>query len=291
MTHYFSDREKGPKPRSVETIDPRVWGGLFELITTRIDNGAFGHRFPEECGDGFAFIGCNSRAFERALLAEIPDISWPLRFDEVPDASVVMDLLEFCAAAVGQPARGQYHSYFRHYHLTWDRDEGLRQFVEDVNRIFMRNGLAYELSFEGKARRVLSPELVSALSVSVPITGDPETDRLIEAARKSIASHRPTDRQDALEKLWDAFERLKTLGPGSDKKAKADGLLDSVARAGSQLRVALGEEAHALTGIGNKFRIRHSEVTQEALETDAQRDYLFHRMFSFMNLALRGLRR
>jgi hypothetical protein len=290
MSDYFSDRERGPKSRSVDVIDIRVWGGLFELITTRIDNGAFGFRFPEECSDGFAFIGCNARTFERALLAEIPDIEWPLRADDVPDVVVIMDLLEFCAAAVGHPIRGQYHSYGRHFHLTWDRDEGLTQFVDDVNRIFARNGLAYELTSEGKARRILSAELAQALSASRPSSGDAETDRLIDAARKLVISVKPDDRQDALEKLWDAFERLKTLGPGSNKKEQADRLLDRLARPGSQLRTKLGEEAHALTAIGNALRIRHSEKTQETLETDAQRDYLFHRMFAFINLALTALR-
>jgi hypothetical protein len=291
MSDYFSDRENGPKPRRVDVIDARVWGGLFELITTRIENGAFGQRFPEECVDGFAFIGCNVRAFERALLAEIPDIDWPLRVDQIPDVVVIMDLLEFCAAAVGQPIRGQYHSYGRHYHLTWNRDEGLIQFVDDVNRIFARNGLAYEMTFEGKARRLLTPELTQALSVSRPSTGDAEADRLIDAARKSVTSIKPDDRQDALEKLWDAFERLKTLGPGNSKKEQADALLDRLARPGSQFRSKLGDEAQALTTIGNAFRIRHSETSQEALETAAQRDYLFHRMFAFIGLLLTGLRR
>lgn len=291
MSDYFSDRENGPTPRRIDTIDARVWGGLFELITTRIENGAFGQRFPEECVDGFAFIGCNARSFERALLAEIPDINWPLLVDQIPDLVVIMDLLEFCAAAVGQPIRGHYHSYGRHFHLTWDRDEGLNQFVQDVNRIFSRNGLAYELTVDGKARRLLTPELTQALSAPRLSAGDSETDRLIDAARKSATSVKPGDRQDALEKLWDAFERLKTLGPGSGKKEQADALLDRLARPGSQLRNKLGDEAQALTTIGNAFRIRHAEASQEFLETDAQRDYLFHRLFAFINLLLTALRR
>jgi hypothetical protein len=43
-----------------------------------------------------------------------------------------------------------------------------------------------------------------------------------------------------------------------------------------------------LTGIGNSFRIRHSEVTQEPLTSADQVDYLFTRMFAFVRMALRG---
>lgn len=45
---------------------------------------------------------------------------WALR-----DTPVVLDLLEFCAKAVGEPIQGSYHSYHHHYHLRWDRDAGL----------------------------------------------------------------------------------------------------------------------------------------------------------------------
>src|SRR5260370_34129934 len=70
-------------------------------------------------------------------------------------------------------------------------------------------------------------------------TGDAETDRLLEAARRRILSPKPEDRQDALEKLWDAFERLKTLEPGANKREQADALLDRVAAPGSAFRQAL----------------------------------------------------
>lgn len=43
-----------------------------------------------------------------------------------------------------------------------------------------------------------------------------------------------------------------------------------------------------LTTIGNSFRIRHSETTQEALTSPDQVDYLFARMFAFVRTILRG---
>ena len=101
------------------------------------------------------------------------------------------------------------------------------------------------------------------------------------------ADSQPDDRRDALEKLWDAFERLKTLEPGPNKRAQAEALLDRVAPSDSKLRFTLGEEAQALTVIGNTFRIRHSETSQEPLTALEQVDYLFGRMFAFVRLVLK----
>ncbi|MDY0871588.1 hypothetical protein [Dongia rigui] len=130
--------------------------------------------------------------------------------------------------------------------------------------------------------------MTDALASALFATGDGETDRLLELARTRITSPRLIDRQDALEKLWDAFERIKTLEPGADKKRQADALLDRVAPAGSKLRQLMADEAVVLTKIGNTFRIRHSEASQELLTSAEQIDYMFGRLFSFIRLVLKS---
>jgi hypothetical protein len=288
MTVYFTQREYGARPRTVDAIDARVWGGLHSLIETRVGNGSFGWRFPEQCPDGNGPCGCDGRAFACVLAAEVPWVEWPTAPDTLPEAPVVLDLLEFCARAVGEPIAQGYHSFFRHHHLAWDRAAGLARFVADVNLLFERNGVAYELTAEGQARRLLPQPLAEALSRTLFQTGDAETDRLLEAARRRIASPKPDERQDAIEKLWDAFERLKTLEPGRDKRVQADALLDRAATPGTQLRQLLADEAAALTRIGNSFRIRHSEASQEILTADMHIDYLFARLFAFVRLVLKA---
>lgn len=287
MSDYFTDREFGARTRTSEVIEARLWGGLFGLIDTRIDDGAFGYRFPAACSDeGRLPYGTDQRTFAKTLEAEVPWVEWPLRYDQVPDTPVVLDILEFCASAVGKPIAGRYHDYHKHTHLSWDREEGLAQFVSDVNTMFARNGVAFELSAAGKASRVLPAHLGQELLRANFVTGDRETDTLLEGARSRFLAPKEQDRRDGLEKLWDAFERIKTLEPGGDKRASADALLDKAARTGSKLRQALGDEAAALTRIGNTHRIRHSEISQEALETTPQVDFLFGRLFAFVHLLL-----
>lgn len=264
----------------------RLWGGLAGLIQTGIDDGSFGHRFPEMCPDGLGPCGCDELRFAQVLLAELPGVQWPLSDEGPPEAPVVLDLLEFCARAVGEPIAVSFHPFFGHSHLRWDREAGLTRFVEDVNVLLARNGLAFTLTEQGRAQRVLPDEVAIPLGGAVFDTKDEETDQLLELARSRIMSPKPEDRRDALEKLWDAFERLKTLEPGPDKRERAQRLLERAAAPGTGFRHLLDEEVRALTRIGNSFRIRHSETTQESLESLERVDYLFARQFAFIRLLL-----
>lgn len=286
MSNYFSDRERGPKPRMSERIDDTTWAALFSIISAAIDDGSFGYRFPLPCLDS-PTLGCgtDTHAFWSAVAGEIPDLDLPLNPRSTPEAVDVLDLLEFCAKAIGQPEKGAWHDYQRHYHMTWDRPLGLERFVADVNLILARNGVAFELSASGEARRLLLSHLGHLLTTALFRTGEAHTDALLEDARLRFLAPRQQDRRDGLEKLWDAFERIKTLH-GDDKRASANALLDSAARPDSKLRSMLATEARALTEIGNTHRIRHSEMSQEPLETPAQVDYVFLRLFSFIHLVL-----
>lgn len=287
MSDYYTDREYGARPRSSEVVERRVWAGLVSIVQARIHDGSFGFRFPAACSDeGRMPYGVNLGAFATMLEAEVPWIEWPLHPEAVPETPVVLDLLEFCALAVGQPIAGSYHSFFQHTHLSWDRQTGLAQFVAELNRLFSRNGLAFEFNANGKARRLLPAQVGQTLATANFSTGDAEADALLEDARHRFLAPREEDRRDGLEKLWDAFERIKTLEPGANKRVSADALLNRAARPGSKLRQVLADEAETLTRIGNAHRIRHFEVGQEALETPGQVDFLFGRLFAFIHLLL-----
>ena len=92
----------------------------------------------------------------------------------------------------------------------------------------------------------------------------------------------------AIEKLWDAFERIKTLADPTDKKRSAEALISQAAKSASAGDL-IREEMLALTRIGNSWRIRHHEVGKTELGDDSElRDYLFLRMFDLIRLLLRA---
>ena len=57
-----------------------------------------------------------------------------------------------------------------------------------------------------------------------------------------------------------------------------------------RFRERLETESLELTSIGNNHQIRHAEVTQEKLENTEHIDYLFHRLFSMIQLILKTKR-
>ena len=283
---YFSDRELEPLPRVEEEISPSAWGGIFAAIQSRIVDNSFGYRYPLGCLDGLGPCGYDASLFYQALEAEIPDIAWPLRPSKVPPTLAVLDLIEFCHRAVGKPVQTDYHSFYRHHHLRFEPEEGQGAFRDDINRILSRNGLAYELKPNGEVGRLAPVVLREALASVVFRTGDADLDSLLEAARTKYLNPSLTVRQESLEKLWAAWERLKTIEPGKDKKASATALLKKAASEPNFYK-RLEDEAHELTRIGNNFTIRHSETYQVPLELSEHVDYLFHRLFALIQLLLR----
>lgn len=268
-------------------MEAPAWGGLVALIDSYVVNGGFGIDFPEPCPDGRGPTGTDAHSFSLALRAEIPDIKWPLRSEVVPHTLTALDLIEFCYNHVAEAVGGSYHSFFSHSHLSFDRSKGQADFRDRVNRVLSRNGIAFSLEQDGRVTRLAPPVLDEELRGAAFDTGDATLDGLLEAARNKFLSPDPTMRREALEKLWDAWERLKTLEPGVDKKASAKALLDKAADE-SSYRDVLEQEAMTLTKIGNNFRIRHSETTQVEIRTEDQIDYLFHRLLALILLLVRA---
>lgn len=90
-----------------------------------------------------------------------------------------------------------------------------------------------------------------------------------------------------LEKLWDAFERIKTTyNTHENKKTSVDKLLDAIASGDASFKQFLTKECAELTGFGNDYQIRHFEVGKKPIASKAFADYLFGRMLSMVNLML-----
>lgn len=112
---------------------------------------------------------------------------------------------------------------------------------------------------------------------------------MLEEARRKFLSPDPQLRRESLERLWDSWERLKSLDDPRNKKLSVAYLLNKAATE-TTLRTCLEEEARQLTYIGNTFMIRHSEVNKVPIQESNHVDYLFHRMFSLIHLLVMARR-
>jgi hypothetical protein len=284
MAQYFSEREQGPKPRITSEVTKVAWGGIVALVNSLMSNGAFGNSFPDNCPDGYGVVGTQSYEMGLAIQAEIPGLHWPIDPESIPDVPTVMDLSEFAHAHVAKPIARSYHSFFKHTHLSYEKEEGQREFRERFNRILSRNGLRFQMTEPGIVQRLSPAPLEPLVARAFPPTGDSTLDGLLADAARRFGDPDADVRRDALEKIWDAWERVKSVAH-ADKKRSVQLVLE---RAASEpnFRATLDAEARELTRIGNAFRIRHSETSQTAIESDSHVDYLFYRLAAMMWLIL-----
>lgn len=290
---YFSDKEGKSKAQTVDEITPAAWGGIVALIQGLISTGAFGKNYPEMCPDGAGPTGTDEQSFKLALKAEIPEIEWPLKTEEgdhwerkpwAPETMVALDLIQFCYQTVATPIQDGYHSFFRHYHLSFDEEQGKDSFQEKINTIFRRNGIAFVLENDGAIKRIIPKEFEKIISIHIR-TGDNLLDNMIAEAQKKFLNPDTIIRKEAVERLWDCWERIKSLENPNNKKNSIATLLNKTSTE-PDTRSMLEDEARKLTDIGNTFHIRHSEVTQIVISDNSIIDYLFYRLFAFIQMLL-----
>ncbi|MGC1504054.1 MAG: hypothetical protein WA782_07910 [Sulfitobacter sp.] len=295
MSQLYSDRANGPRPRTETEISAAVEAALQSLVQSYQDRDFFGIDFPAICPDNGRPFGTSEDMLEAARVGMVPEMAqwWRKVTDNrsiepsIPTMAI-LDALEWHAKHAGEPKEGDYHSFFQHYHKSWDRVIGLAAFRSAVNEVLARNGLAYEMGTDGFISRILEGPVADQLRLTHFDSGDPETDRLLELARTRFFDRDPDAAQRSIEALWDAFERLKTHIDPTNKKSSAQALIIAVAQS-SEEQALFEAEMLTLTGIGNMWRIRHHETNKHDLGTDRRlRDYLFLRMFTLLHRIIPG---
>ena len=120
------------------------------------------------------------------------------------------------------------------------------------------------------------------------VTNDDTFNSDLETARKFYIDN---NLQLAIEKIWDAFERIKSSFH-SDKKTSieiivhklSDEITNSVASPCETKDLFFNKELYELTQIGNNYKIRHSELGKKELSNNATMEYLFFKVLNLINL-------
>ena len=90
------------------------------------------------------------------------------------------------------------------------------------------------------------------------------------------------NKQLAIEKIWDAFERIKT-----NNGIKKTEIVSEISKGGLDLEdEELQKEFKTLTDIGNTYQIRHFETDKKPIKHDEEREYLYFRVLALINLTL-----
>jgi hypothetical protein len=290
---YFSEHEHGLPLQNKEEINNKFWNGLIGYIQIKINDGSFSDHFPKNCPDidKIVPIGCDIKAIMQMIEAEFATIKWPLNSKNTPNTLDILDLIEFFFRYMSKPDLKEYHQFYQHNHyLSFNKLEGQVEYCNYINRLFRRNNLAYELQRDGNIIRIGPMVLRETLMVMHFYSEDKELNRLLEDARKKFLDPDVNIRREAVEKLWDVWERIKTLEPGSDKREQICALFKK-AITNEKLRKYINMDAKELTEIGNNFTIRHTETDKTIISESNYFDYLFHRLFALIQLLLRQTNR
>ena len=126
--------------------------------------------------------------------------------------------------------------------------------------------------------------LIKLAKVEKVLTIDQELNILIEEAKERFKN--PNDKKIALEKLWDAFERIKTYFD-EDKKLSSEQLVILVST--NFDKDFINNEFKELTTIGNTYNIRHHEKGKIIISENKHIEYLFFRMLALLNLCVENI--
>ena len=263
-----------------------AWMGISATFHRLAEQHYFAADFPERCPDGQGVSGTNMDALHRLLNGHVPTLGCVPIDQQHPATATAMDIVEFCWRHVQEPHVANHHSFFHHDHYQFDQGAGRDLWRAEINQILRLNGVALRLEPKGRVVRIGTVAAELTIQSPVPDSGDAQLDTKIASA---VDKYRDPDldvRREALEALWDAFERVKTVLDPNNKKASAEALVELMAR-DSASRTVLDDEFTALTKLGNEFQIRHHEVEKHTVEP-AMIDMLFVRCLALVEGAIRA---
>ncbi|MGG1443498.1 hypothetical protein ABE354_15915 [Brevibacillus laterosporus] len=294
MVHeYFSDRERGKNELKSERITTSIYNGIVGVYNKYKKN--FSKDFPDTCPDNEMVCGTNNIRLQAAIKAQIPDIETPIDIifdedEEEVDKYTTLDFIEFCYSKITDIWEGNYHDYFGHHHLLFPNTQIEKEkFRVEVNQILERNGIVFYLDKDGMVKRMLPTQMDAVLQNLNVRTRDTILNELVNSAVEKIRKPRESDRQIALEKLWDAFERVKTFYH-KNKKTSVETLIAKIAEGTTEFDNLLDTEFKTLTNIGNNYQIRHFETDKIKIGDSKHIDYLFYRMIALIDLCLDKLK-
>ena len=127
----------------------------------------------------------------------------------------------------------------------------------------------------------------SSICFSPIESGDAELNKLIQSSSRLYNNN---ELSLATEKIWDAYERLKSYYSEMDKKKSTQKIIDEMSSANPAFKKMYEYEFYELTELGNDFRIRHHEVNKVNITDNRQYDYFFKRCLSLISLAVSYLK-
>lgn len=159
------------------------------------------------------------------------------------------------------------------------------EFEKEINTIFKLHDIDVELT-NGEIHFVEDKFLFTDASIQIPEAG---AEELLRVAKDLYNQQKYSL---AVQKLWDAFERIKTFYiPGLDKRKSADKIVDDLGENSTDFREIFYDEFILLTEVGNSYNIRHYEKNKKVITSELHYKYLFMRCYALISVVVEVLKR
>lgn len=269
----FKYNVKGTKKETIEALKllkAREENYDFETVLAEIicgDNGKFPYKKSDQLTDFFQSLGFNYTHNRSTRKAWVKDILEELN---------ILEIRTLISTGL----------FRKKYFIEFAKEKNL-----DLKDLQKEAALEFKQFIENSITANEAFDLSSVLDMNVNIellfdnkadTEDKELNKLIEESKDRFVNN---DRQVAIEKLWGAFERLKTHfhSEGLKKNLSAEKLVNLVSEDFD--KDFMNEEFDKLTKIGNDYRIRHHETNRKELKP-VHLNYFYFRMLSLIDLCL-----
>lgn len=154
-------------------------------------------------------------------------------------------------------------------------------FATSINELFR----SFKLPFQIYANHI-NDNTISDLTSNINLPSEKGVSELFHEAEQLYL----TDQKKlAVEKIWDTFERIKTVLIPNNKKKSANKLANKMGKNNSELVSIFEEEFNKLTIIGNTLNIRHFELDTIDINNNDYCDYFYQRCAALINLAIKFL--
>lgn len=156
------------------------------------------------------------------------------------------------------------------------------QFRNEINAIFKLNNINVELR-NGEVHSTSNKAIGLDDSTNINEAG------LEELIRTAEYLYNKGEYSYAVEKIWDAFERIKTSYPTLDKKKSAEKIINDISYGNEHIKKMFDNEFKALTDIGNSYRIRHHEIYKIDISKELHYKYFYKRCLALISVIVENL--
>lgn len=156
------------------------------------------------------------------------------------------------------------------------------QFRNEINAIFKLNNINIELR-NGEVHSTSNKAIGLDDSTNINEAGIEELIRIAEDLyNKGEYSY-------AVEKIWDAFERIKTYYSTLDKKKSAEKIINDISYGNEHIKKMFDNEFKVLTDTGNSYRIRHHEINKIDIIKELHYKYFYKRCLALISVIVESL--